>query len=156
MARSIPAAPGATPRKILPPPITTAISSPSAATWPISPTMRSMVARLIPKGSSPMRASPLSLSRMRLYLAVAVISLGRLAVSLLFNSLADYVQHETRDRRTGSLEESFHGLLSCRILDVNFTEQCYVLEKFLHASLYHLFLDVGSLAQQIGRDVGAR
>src|SRR5258705_13177750 len=112
-----PAAPGATPRKIFPPPITTAISRPSAATWAISPTMRSIVARLIPNESSPMRASPLSLSRIRLYFAVAATSgsffglvsiLPRLAhlfhdfsgeiAGLLLDALAHDVEDETRHR----------------------------------------------------------
>src|SRR5882762_6879152 len=79
--------------------------------------MRSMVARLIPKGSSPMRASPLSLSRMRLYFAVAAISgsfFGFVAILLrlahllhdfggeiarsLLDALAHDVEDETRYR----------------------------------------------------------
>ena len=45
---SMPAAPGATPRKMLPPPITAPISTPIRTTVAISPTMASMVCRLIP------------------------------------------------------------------------------------------------------------
>src|SRR2546421_12026680 len=66
----MPAAPGARPRKMLPPPITTPISTPRRATCATSATMPSMVCRLMPKASSPISASPESLSRMRLYLGV--------------------------------------------------------------------------------------
>jgi hypothetical protein len=51
---------------MLPPPITTASSTPSATTSPMSATMRSMVWRLMPKASLPIRASPDSFSRTRL------------------------------------------------------------------------------------------
>src|SRR6266513_661828 len=139
VARSIPAAPGATPRKILPPPITTAISSPSAATWAISPTMRSIVARLIPKESSPIRASPLSLSRMRLYFADAAISGsffglvfillrfahllhdfgGEIARSLL-DALAHDVEHETRYRGALCFQYRFDTVLL--VLDETLSE----------------------------------
>jgi hypothetical protein len=44
----MPAAPGATPRKMLPPPMTIAISTPRSCTSPISATMRSMTSRLMP------------------------------------------------------------------------------------------------------------
>src|SRR5258705_1654219 len=144
-----PASPGATPEKISPPPITTAISSPSAATWAISPTMRSMVARLIPKGSSPMRASPLSLSKMRLYFAVAGISacpgrahlssyLGGEIAGFPLNALPDYLQDKARYRGARALEQGFHGLLSSRILDEDLTEQRDFLQKFLTPSFDHL------------------
>src|SRR5437762_13922690 len=52
---------------MLPPPITTATCTPSLTISPISATMRSITSRLIPYGSSPMSASPDSLSRTRLY-----------------------------------------------------------------------------------------
>src|SRR5688572_5728943 len=55
---------------MLPPPITTPISTPRRATCATSATMFSMVCRLMPKGSSPIRASPDSLRRMRLYFGV--------------------------------------------------------------------------------------
>src|SRR5713101_4554480 len=70
----MPAVPGDTPRKMLPPPITTPISTPRRDTWAISATIASMVGRLMPKGSSPIRASPESLSRMRLYFGVTKLS----------------------------------------------------------------------------------
>src|SRR5882672_5964082 len=66
----MPAVPGDTPRKMLPPPITTPISTPRRETCAISATMVSMVWRLMPKGSSPIRASPDSLRRILLYLGV--------------------------------------------------------------------------------------
>src|SRR6187549_2337781 len=66
----MPAAPGATPRKMLPPPITMPISQPRRDTCATSETIDSIVWRLMPKGSSPIRASPDSLSRILLYLGV--------------------------------------------------------------------------------------
>src|SRR5689334_887185 len=114
----MPAAPGATPRNRFPPPITTAISSPSAATWPISSTIRSMVARLMPKASSPISASPLSFRSTRLNFSAAATStcffwlvfillglaylrhdLGGKIARFLLDALADDVQHEARHGR---------------------------------------------------------
>ncbi|CFP63326.1 Uncharacterised protein [Bordetella pertussis] len=51
----------------MPPPMTMASSTPSAATSAISSVMRTMVERLMPKASSPISASPESLRRTRLY-----------------------------------------------------------------------------------------
>src|SRR5206468_3449315 len=70
----MPAAPGATPRKMLPPPMTMPISTPRRETCATSATMPSIVCRLIPKGSSPIRASPDSFRRMRLYFGVSGLS----------------------------------------------------------------------------------
>src|SRR5688572_1523555 len=55
---------------MLPPPITTPSSTPRRDTWAISATIVSMVWRLMPNGSSPISASPESLSRIRLYFGV--------------------------------------------------------------------------------------
>src|SRR5690242_17110824 len=148
---------------MLPPPITTAISSPSAATCAISPTMRSMVARLIPNESSPIRASPLSLSRMRLYFAVAAISafcrvpcvfiavsaraiFRSRPVALFLHPCANHVQDETRDRSAPRLEQRLDGLLPARVLDEGLTGQRHLLQEFLHASFDHFLHDVGGLA----------
>jgi hypothetical protein len=62
----MPTEPPATPRKMLPPPMTIATSQPSWVTSCTSRTIRTMVARLMPYASSPIKASPESLSRMRL------------------------------------------------------------------------------------------
>src|SRR5262247_3606797 len=121
----MPLAPGATPRNRLPPPITTAISSPSATTCAISPTMRESVAGLIPKASSPIRASPLSLSSTRLHFAAAATSgcffgfaaillrlvdllhdLGGKIAGLLLDALADDVQHEAGHRGVARFQQS--------------------------------------------------
>src|ERR671914_418974 len=86
----MPAAPGATPRKMLPPPITTPSSTPRRDTWASSATIASIVWRLMPKGSSPIKASPESLSRMRLYLGVtARLSGASLSVNGLDDAFAD-------------------------------------------------------------------
>src|SRR4051812_47278835 len=63
----MPTEPPATPRKMLPPPMTMATSTPRFTTSATSCTMRTMVARLMPNASSPIRASPDSLSRIRLW-----------------------------------------------------------------------------------------
>src|SRR5262245_59613257 len=69
----MPAAPSATPRKMLPPPITAPISTPSEATVATSSTIISIVWRLMPNGSSPISASPESLSRTRLYFGCDIV-----------------------------------------------------------------------------------
>src|SRR5882672_2264436 len=94
----MPAVPSDTPRKILPPPITTPISTPRRETCAISATIASMVCLLTPKESSPISASPDSLRRILLYLGVTGRSvrlpgrghhLGREVGGLLLDALAD-------------------------------------------------------------------
>src|SRR5712691_8492721 len=117
-----------------------------------------MAARLIPKESSPMRASPLSLSRMRLYFAVADISacpdrtylssyLGGKIAGFPLNALSDYVEDKARYRSARALEQGFHGLLSCRILDEDLTEQRCFFQKLLHAAFDHLLDNIGRFAR---------
>src|SRR5262245_33424944 len=94
----MPAAPGATPRKMFPPPITSPISTPRREICATSPTMSSIVCRLMPKGSSPIRASPDSLSRILLYFGVIVLPgrarlgrhLGREVRGLLLDAFSDH------------------------------------------------------------------
>jgi len=71
----MPTEPPATPRKMFPPPITTATCTPMFTTSATSSTMRTMVARLMPKASSPISASPDSFNKMRLW-AGRVWSMG--------------------------------------------------------------------------------
>src|SRR5882672_748668 len=151
----MPAAPGATPRNRLPPPITTAISSPSEATWAISPTMRESVAGLIPNASSPISASPLSLSSTRLNFSAAATSgcffglvfiflglahlrhhLGGEIARLLLDALADHVEKEAGDRGLARLQQGVHRLLV--VLDERLPEQRNFLEELLHAAFDHL------------------
>ena len=68
----MPCAPGATPRKMLPPPITMANCTPIETTSATSSVMRAMVARLMPKASSPIKASPESLRRTLLCIRLAI------------------------------------------------------------------------------------
>src|SRR3954467_492377 len=77
----MPTDPPATPRKMLPPPITTATCTPMFTTSAISCTMRTMVARLMPNASSPISASPDSLSRMRLWAGWAGMGAGLLGAN---------------------------------------------------------------------------
>src|SRR5882672_7877624 len=120
-----------------------------------------MVERLIPKESSPISASPLSFSSTRLYFAVAAISagpdraylnsyLGGKIAGFLLNALSDYVQDKARYRGARALEQGFHGLLSCRILDEDLTEQRHFFQKLLHAAFDHLPDDIGGFAR-LGR-----
>src|SRR5437879_4464728 len=62
----MPCADAASPRKMLPPPMTTATSTPRARTSATSEAMFSSVAGSMPKPPAPMSASPDSLSRIRL------------------------------------------------------------------------------------------
>src|SRR3954464_3169662 len=106
----MPAAPGATPRKMFPPPITTPISTPMRATCAISPTIVSIVLRLIPNASSPIRASPESFRRIRLYLGAKdrsrSVRLARLRhhfggeiFRLLLDAFADHEEGVVMDLR---------------------------------------------------------
>src|ERR1700694_140912 len=148
---------------MLPPPMTTAISRPSAATWAISPTMRSMVARLIPNGSSPIRASPLRLRRIRLCLADAAISgsffglvfillglthllhdFGGEIARFLLDTLAHDVEHETRYRGAVCFQYRFDALVL--VLDETLSEQRHLLQVLLHPAFDHFFHDFRRLA----------
>src|SRR5678816_4431260 len=63
----MPAVEAETPRKMFPPPITTATCTPAFTTSPISWAMRTSVGGWMPYLPSPMSASPESLRRMRRY-----------------------------------------------------------------------------------------
>src|SRR5262249_46605935 len=67
----MPCAEAASPRKMLPPPMTTATSTPRPRTSATSAAMLSRVVGSMPKPAAPMSASPESLSRMRLKRGVA-------------------------------------------------------------------------------------
>src|SRR5262245_3485132 len=84
---------------MLPPPITAPISTPRLATVATSSTIISIVWRLMPKGSSPISASPESLRRTRLYFGCDIFlarrsRLGhhfrREVARLLLDPLADH------------------------------------------------------------------
>src|SRR5690606_20668483 len=68
--RSRPASLSALPRNRLPPPITRPTCTPIPRNCPTSRAIRSSTFGSIPKSISPIRASPLSFSRIRLYLAL--------------------------------------------------------------------------------------
>src|SRR5665647_630067 len=74
----MPTEPPATPRKMLPPPITMATCTPIFTTSATSSTILTMVARLMPKASSPIRASPDSFSKIRLWAGWATDMKGSL------------------------------------------------------------------------------
>src|SRR5260221_7501649 len=128
----MPAAPGATPRKMLPPPITVAISTPRRATWAISATMPSMVWRLMPNGSSPIRASPESLSRTRLYFGVTAIPFS---VDGFRDALADHQEGVGVDSRFLRAQQLLYRLLV--VLDERLAEQRDLAEEFVERALDH-------------------
>src|SRR5512145_1171339 len=106
----MPAAPGATPRKMLPPPMTTPISTPRRATCATSATISSIVCRLMPKGSSPMSASPESLSRILLYFGVT-IGFSSVDLGCLLDALANDQEGVSVDLALLRGEHLLDGLL---------------------------------------------
>src|SRR5687767_5555351 len=143
----MPAAPGATPRKMFPPPMTTPSSTPRRATCAISATIASIVCRLMPKGSSPIRASPESLRRMRLYFGVtrarSVNGLAR-----LLDSLADEDDGVVVDPGFLRAEHFLDGFLV--VEDVGLAKQGDFGEVLVERAFHHLGGDLGRLAGVLG------
>src|SRR5688572_197229 len=141
----MPAAPGATPRKMLPPPITTPSSTPRRDTWAISATIASIVWRLMPKGSSPIKASPESLRRMRLYFGVNARSAS---VDGLDDAFADnedgVVMHFAFRRRQCLLD----GQLV--VEHVGLAEQGDLCQVLVERAFNHLRRDFRRLARVLG------
>src|SRR5436190_4844835 len=81
------------PRKMFPPPMTSAISQPSALTSLISSANDRTVALSMPYFSSPPRASPVTLRMTRLYLRTLFTGCR----PLLFEPFADLIAHEAPD-----------------------------------------------------------
>src|SRR5436190_8773441 len=154
----MPAAPGATPRKILPPPMTMPISQPRRDTCATSATIDSMVWRLMPKGSSPIRASPESLRRILLYLGVTFrasmrfAGLGHDFGSEVGRFLLDALAHH--EERVGvhlgfpRAEHLLYRLLV--VLDKGLAEQRFLAEELVERTLDHLGDDFGRLARLLG------
>src|SRR3954471_17463462 len=155
----MPAAPGATPRKMLPPPMTAPISTPRRDTCATSSTMASIVARLMPYGSSPIRASPDSLSRIRLYFGVNQFSpsasraclghhLGREIAAFLLDAFSDH--EEGIGVHLGLLcgEVFLHGLLV--VLHEGLAEKRQLAQELVERPLHHLGRDFGRLAGLFG------
>src|ERR1044071_1653832 len=143
----MPSAPGARPRKMLPPPITTPISTPRRETCATSETMLRIVCRLMPYGSSPIRASPESLSRIRLYLGVT----ARRHDGVFLVNLRRFLDALTNDEEGVSVdlallrrEHFLHRLLV--VLDERLAEQRDLAEELVHGSLHHLAGDLFRLA----------
>src|SRR5262245_23018951 len=110
------------PRKILPPPMTIAISQPSALTSLISSANDRKGGLAMAYFSSPPRASPLTLRMTRLYLRTLFTGL----VPLLFDPFADLIAHEApdldvlshaRDRILQQIADFFVGILDVRLLN---------------------------------------
>src|SRR6185295_3082636 len=105
-------------------PMTTPISTPKLEISAISATMLSMVARLMPNASSPIKASPESLSRMRLYFGAVIAlhvslacetglrhHLGGKVGGLFLDALAHDIKREAGDSGTLRLQQRLDGLL---------------------------------------------
>src|SRR5438309_7076835 len=104
----MPSVAAVTPRKMLPPPTTMAISTPSLWTATISSAMLASVSASMPVRRPPIKASPESFSRMRLYFgrAPSVIERSLLqerhdfrgeVVASLLDALAQLEAREARD-----------------------------------------------------------
>src|SRR5574343_197358 len=156
VARSIPVAVPAIPRKMLPPPITTPISTPKSATALTSPQIAAMVCGLMPYASPPIKASPESLRRMRLYFGVLIGvpfnklllgssgcglsgNFGSEVVNLLLNTFANHEQGEASDRGALFLQQLFDSLLAISSLDEYLTQQSNFLQVFLNSAFGNLF-----------------
>src|SRR5262245_16180393 len=134
----MPAAPGAIPRKMLPPPITTPSSTPRRETCAISLTIASMVWRLMPKAASPIRASPDSLRRILLYLGVKSVHRLRLVDAL--------AHHEERVGVHLCLLRAEHLLNRLLVvLDERLAEQRPLVQELVERALAHLGRDLGRL-----------
>src|SRR5450631_2055617 len=164
----MPAAPGATPRKMFPPPMTTAICTPRRTTSPISATMRSMTSRLMPYASSPISASPESLSSTRLYAgsvrAAGLLGRGTMMGALIrrsglcqrrdfggeviFFSLEPFAHHEKRkalDRRALGSQVLFDRLLG--VAHERLAEERHFGQKLVDPAFDHLDDDFPRLAR---------
>src|SRR6266851_3398719 len=166
----MPAAPGATPRKMFPPPMTTAICTPRRTTSPISATMRSMTSRLIPYASSPISASPESLSSTRRYAGSlrTLTGLGRGAmmgvlmrrersslchcrhfggkvIFFSFEPLPDHEKREAPDRRAFGLQVLFDRLLG--VAHERLAEERHFGQKLVDPAFDHLSDDFWRLAR---------
>src|SRR3984893_5909005 len=166
----MPAAPGATPRKMFPPPMTTAICTPSRTTSPISATMRSITSRLMPYASSPISASPESLSSTRRYAGSlrTLTGLGRGAmmgvlmrrersglchcrhfggkvIFFSFEPLADDEKREAGDRCASGLQVFFDRLLG--VAHERLAEERDFGQKLVDPTFYHLGDDFRRLAR---------
>src|SRR5688572_1055744 len=132
---------------MLPPPITTPISTPRRATCATSATMSSMVCRLMPNGSSPIRASPDSLRRMRLYLGVTTRLKDGFSMDLLgfLDTLADYQERIAMHLRLLGREHFFNGLLV--VLDERLTEQRDLPQELVDRALDHPARNLFGLAR---------
>src|SRR5581483_9616600 len=154
----MPAAPGATPRKMLPPPMTMPISTPRRDTCATSATMFSIVCRLMPNGSSPISASPDSFSRIRLYLGVTAAASMRSAGlrhhfggeigALLLDPLADDEEDVAMDLRLARREHLFHRLLV--VLDEGLAKERFLAKELVDGALGHLCGDFRRLAGFLG------
>src|SRR5438132_7832454 len=139
----MPAAPGARPRKMLPPPITTPISTPRRATCATSATIPSMVCRLMPKGSSPIRASPESLRRILLYFGVTAWVLVHLL--RLLDSLTNDQEGVSVDLGLLRREHFLDRLLV--VLDERLPHQRNLAKELVERTFHHLGGDLGALAR---------
>src|SRR5918999_4108080 len=141
----MPAAPGATPRKMLPPPITTPSSTPRRDTWASSATIASIVWRLMPNGSSPIKASPESLRRMRLYFGVNARSASVDGLDDAFADNEDGVVMHFAFRRSQCLLDGY-----LVVEHVGLAEERDLCQVLVERAFNHLRRDFRRLARVLG------
>src|SRR5512138_3537642 len=137
---------------MLPPPITTPISTPRRDTCATSETMLRIVCRLMPYGSSPIRASPESLRRILLYLGVTTRShfaASRSAFLVDLGRLLDAFSNDEEgipvDLALLRGEHFFHRLLV--VLHERLAHEGDLAQELVQRALDHLGRDVGGLAR---------
>src|SRR5438128_959248 len=134
---------------MLPPPITMPISTPRRDTCATSATIASIVWRLMPKGSSPIRASPDSLSRILLYFGVkAACRSMRLPRLRFVDAFANDEEGISVDLRLLRPEHLLHRLLI--VLDEGLAKQGFLAEEFVHGTFDHFRHDFGRLSGFFG------
>src|SRR5574337_1183579 len=106
----------------------------------------------MPYPCSPMRASPESLSSMRLYRGCMLFQLSRHFVGkiffLLFDAFAQLIPHEAADRGVPALFQEILDLeLAVRVLDVDLLDEAAFAVELLH-------LAVDDLGDHVGRFSG--
>src|SRR3954454_17205497 len=153
----MPWADAAMPRKMLPPPMTMATSTPEARTSAISDAMPSRVGGSMPKPALPMRASPDNFSRIRLKRGAAEAmepprgwlrqsgllgNLGGEVVLLLFQTLAELPTDEAADLDVlAELRHQLRQELADRLLALGVTHPDLLEEANVLLPLGHLPFD---------------
>src|SRR5690242_19974864 len=133
------------PRKMFPPPMTTATSTPSRTTSAISSAMRPIVSGSMPYPWPPASASPDSLSRMRRYAAAGPgAAMGGLALAHL--EAGEPLHHDALAHLGGRLvHHVLHPGLARRVADERLLHQAGLGVELLELAVDDLVEDLGRL-----------